>query len=121
LSKVYQEVKMFKLLVIISLCQVTLALQKLEPTKIVNNGLYRLEIQSEDKFLSSSKSGTPMRTRWASRPDQKWTFTNEDQGWKLTPLSGQPRIPNLWKISYVGHGKYRFLNEVTQMCLAGYG
>lgn len=38
----------------------------------------------------------------------------------LTPINGKP-ISTLWKISYVGHGKYRFLNEITGMCLAGSG
>jgi len=38
----------------------------------------------------------------------------------LIPNSGRP-IPTLWKITYVGHGKYRFLNEVTGLCLAGSG
>jgi len=96
----------------------------LEPTKIMNNGLYRLEIQSEDKFLTSSDNGTPLRSRWANRPDQKWKFTavsgSTEKGWMLTPNAGAP-IPTLWKISYVGHGKYRFLNEISGLCLAGSG
>jgi hypothetical protein len=47
-------------------------------------------------------------------------FQASGKGWMLTPNNGKS-ISTLWKISYVGHGKYRFTNEISGFCLAGSG
>jgi len=43
------------------------------------------------------------------------------QGLTMASVSGQPGIPTVWKIAYVGHGKFRFTSVSDGLCFAGSG
>jgi len=105
------------------------SLAALPPTKLVNNGVYKLEVQSEDKYLTAPPAGNKdlaVRSRWNDGADQKWRFTLVDgsgkqQLWSLAPLCGEAMSEAKWKIVYAGHGKYHFYDQVSGLCMAGYG
>jgi len=95
---------------------------RLEATKIVSGGVYRLESQHDGAFLTAlgdGKVGTS-QANGDSSPNRQWTFQqNGDSSWTLTPVINDINLVSeqTWKITYVGHGKSQFQSLSASKCL----
>jgi len=99
---------------------------RLEPTPLVDNGIYKLLNQHDGRYLTEGSNGVPTKREFAGSMNQKFRFLksleNGQDVWTLNPLSSsQPLSSTSWQIYYVGHGKYQLKNTKNGLCLQATG
>jgi len=109
-------------IVLLCVCAHHLAEGRLEPTKLVHEGIFKLQNQHDGRFLTEGTDGVPRKAEFSGSLAQKFKFVkSEEKGeeaWTLIPLSSKKSLTSTtWKISYVGHGKYQFKSLRSGKCL----